>query len=293
MTPKSSFASQWRIDLAAELMEHYKSQEHIKMIVLGGSPSRGLSDSYSDLDIVVYWDTVNSSWLDTIPLSRFGAERPFFHKMKDEDVYLEQYYFDTLKVDVGHVTLKLWKKWVEDVLERFDMQLDLHKTLGGFLASKVLYGEQLAEEWKKRIAKYPDQLAVKMVKQHLKFFNFGVLQHQGLERGDIIFFYDGICMMLKNFLGILAGLNKVYFSPAEPRWIEYELKNMPVQPQNAWKRMKSLFEVDRSEVEDILEELTIEVLDLVAAHMPDIDLTRIRKFSDFSVRACDEKPILK
>ncbi|MCP4421852.1 MAG: hypothetical protein GY805_35005 [Chloroflexi bacterium] len=68
-------ASRWRIELAQELAIHYKQHEQIKMIVLGGSPSRGLSNKYSDLDVIVYWDTSLYELIDDI-LALVSAHMP-------------------------------------------------------------------------------------------------------------------------------------------------------------------------------------------------------------------------
>ena len=52
MEPSLNEASRWRIEFAEALATHYSQHQQIKMIVLGGSPARGLSDRYSDLDVI-------------------------------------------------------------------------------------------------------------------------------------------------------------------------------------------------------------------------------------------------
>jgi len=262
------------------------------MIVLGGSPVKGLSDSYSDLDIVVYWNEIDLPWLEQIPLGGLRCRRELLRKMSEEGIYLESYYFDNLKVDFGHVTLDVWGQLSDDVIKRLDTDPDKQGTLRGFLEAKPLYGEELFEVWKHRLSVYPDELAHKVVKRYARFYHRGVLQHQGLDRDDLLFFYHGLCWILKNLLGILAGLNKVYFSPSESRWIAYELSRMPIRPQNAWERMKSVFDVDRSKATGILEDLIDDVLDLVAEHMPEVDLSTIRHRFNLIVKPTHSKPKL-
>jgi len=294
MKDTSNPASEWRTELARNLTElHYVPQKQIKMIVLGGSPSKGLSDSYSDLDIVVYWDEMNVPWLEQIPLKHLNCERELFKKMGEEDIYLESYYFDSLKVDFGHVTLDVWKKLTESVIEGLDPDPDMHGTIGGFLAALPLHGEDLFQEWCVRLSEWPEGLAQNVVKRHLRFYHRGVLLHQGLERDDLVFFYDGICRMLKNLLGILAGLNRTYYSPEEPRWVAYHLDKMPIKPENAWARITSVFDTDRLDAAAILEELTDDVFDLVARHMPEVDTTLSRHRFNLTVRPTDSMPELE
>jgi hypothetical protein len=284
-------ASKWRIELARDLTErYYAPREHVKMIVLGGSPSKGLSDSYSDLDIVVYWDRVDIPWLEAIPLKDLNCERELFKRMGDADIYLESYYFGNLKVDFGHVTLDVWKQLTDEVIDRLDPDPDKHGTIGGFLDAVPLYGRDLFEKWSGRLRKWPEGLAQNVVKRHLRFYHRGVLLHQGLERGDLVYFYDGICRMLKNLLGVLAGLNHVYYSPEEPRWVEYYLTQMSVKPRDMVARINSIFDADRPQATEILEELIDDVFDLIAEHMTEIDASLPRHRYNLVVRPTDSAP---
>jgi hypothetical protein len=292
MTALPTAASQWRIELARDLTRYYAAHPAIKMIVIGGSPSRGLADQYSDLDIVVYWEAIDLPWLEQVPLRPVGGEQYLLRKMGEEGVYLEEYYFGPLKVDLGHITLALWEALTDDVVKNLNPVPDNLKTIAGFLAATVLHGAELYEEWHRRLATYPEGLAPRVVRQHLRIFQRGCLTHQGLERGDVLYFQDGLCQMLKNVLGILAGLNRVYFSSAEPRWLQYELSRMPIQPEGTWPRMLRILTGDPRQAERLLTELIEEVLDLVAKHLPEVDTSRIRRFYAKALEPCPARPTL-
>jgi hypothetical protein len=290
MTQRLSPASRWRTELAATLSKAYGERDPVKMIVLGGSPARNMSDAYSDLDIVVYWDEIDYTWLEKIPLRELNCRRELMRKADDEKSCLESYYFDTLKVDFGHLTFEMWEQLTDDVTKRFSTDPDMHGTIEGFLASKALYGGKLVEEWKGRLSVYPDELAREVVKRYALFFHRGVLDHQALDRGDIFYFYFGLCKMLQNLIGVLAGLNRIYLSPEEPRWTEYELSRMRLRPEDAWNRVKSIFEVDRAKATGILEGLIDDVFDLVQKHMPDVDVSMRRHRFNLTVKPTDSPP---
>ena len=122
------------------------------MAVLGGSPPRGLSDEYSDLDIIIFWDEIDVSWLEADPLRDVDCERKYFRRMGEADVYLESQYFGTLKADFGHITMDMWKESVEDALTRHKPDASNLDSLSGFVASEPLYGESVVAEWKARLA---------------------------------------------------------------------------------------------------------------------------------------------
>lgn len=290
MNPTLNTATAWRIELAKKLSGIYAEHTDIRMIVLGGSPSKNLSDRYSDLDIVVYWDTVDTEWLEKIPLKDFGLDRAFFRKSDDSDTCLESYYLETLKADFGHTTVREWNTWTSQVIDEYATDQGLLGTIRGFLDSIPLYGEELVYEWKSRLSPYPEELAIKIVKENLRFFVKGCLLNQGYKRDDLLFFYDGLSLMFKRILNILGGLNRVYLSTEEPRWIAYELEHMKIKPKNTWNRMKTALLSPGEEAIAILEELIDETFNLVEKHMPKIKVTEIRRRYEQSVEACDARP---
>lgn len=286
-------SSRWRIELARELSKYYTSRDGVRMVVLGGSPPKGLSDEYSDLDVIVYWDEVDREWLDADPLAELDRKRIFFTRMGESDVYLESHYFGTLKADFGHVTMAGWKEMVDDVLVNHNTEPPAQGPLGGFLASLPLSGEALFEEWRARVADYPEPLAPKMVRTNLRLFVRGYLLHQAFGREELLAYYDGTARMLKALLNILCGLNRTYAFTEEPRWIEYYLSRMSLRPERAWERMKLALS-GGSDADETLEGLLEDVLSLVERKMPEVDVDRIRRRrKELRVRPTGEMPELR
>jgi hypothetical protein len=295
MEKESGFpqASRWRIDLARELAPFYSVHDSVKMVVLGGSPSKGLADRYSDLDVVVYWDRLDRDWIGAGPLNGLLCERRAFSESPGTDICLESWFFGTLKADFGHVTLEAWEEMAGEVTEKLSTDGGLQKSIQGFLDSIVLYGHDLAEEWKRRLSVYPEGLARKMVESNLRLYVRGCLLNQGWNRGERLFFYDGLCTMFKRILGILAGVNRVYFTFDEPRWVEQELHWMPLAPADLWTRMKRALEAGGEEADRILEELIGETVELVREHVPEADTTRLERREALRVDGCDRMPVVR
>lgn len=290
MAAEPTDASRWRIELARELFRYYADRDGIRMAVLSGSPSRGLSDEYSDLDVIVFWDAIDTEWLDANPLSEVECERKYFRKMGAEDVYLESYYFDELKVDFGHMTMAVWKETVDGVLERHDTDPESLGAIAGFLSSLPLHGGSSVGDWKERLSHYPDELALKVVRRHRRLFVPGYLLNQAHGRGDVLAYYDGLCLMFKNLLSILAGLNRMYFSAEEPRWIAYYLERMAIKPADTWERMRRALASGPEEGVVILEGLTDDVLALIEKHMPALADGYPERRRAMGVRARSTKP---
>jgi hypothetical protein len=283
-------ASQWRIELAREIASWYAPHAQVRMIALGGSAARGQADPYSDLDMAIYWDQLDGAWLAEPPLLAAGGERFTFHKLFDDQVAVEQYQISEAKVDVAHFSLAWWEQAVADVLERFDMAPEKQEVLDGFLSAISFHGAPLYERWRARIAAYPDELARRMVRHHLAFYPAWVLEQHGLTRGDLLSFYDMLCEMIKNLLGVLAGLNRVYVSIEKPKRSADLLRRMPIAPANAAARVQAILTIERQQAVAALADLIDEAIGLVEQHLPEIDTTRTRMIQRMPARPCLQKP---
>ncbi|MBN1551081.1 hypothetical protein JW979_06415 [bacterium] len=293
MSNSMSKDSRWRREMATQLSSVYSAHDNVRTILLGGSPSKGLSDAYSDIDMVVYWEELDTDFIDNAPLTEWGGNRGLHLKMSPAGSQMELYYFDTLIFEVGHMTLKEWDSYIDEVLNKHSLNPMLLKTMGGFLSALPLYGEKLADNMKSKIREMPRALAVKIVQQNLGFFWKGCIVNQGINRGEILFVYDAFCATLKRLLFILAGLNGRYFAPVEPRWIEHELEHMDLKPADMWQRIKSIFKMDYVEANKMIEELIVETVALVERHMPEVDMSRYRETSEIEINPTYKMPKIK
>jgi hypothetical protein len=282
--------SLWRIELARELIPLYVPHEGIVAAILSGSPPKGLSDEYSDLDVIVFWSEIDAEWLEANPLRDIECERKYFRKMGEQDVYLESHYFGALKFDVGHSKLSSWEEEIDDVVVRHDADPSKLGAMAGFLTAVPLHGEDVVERLKERAARYPDELADKVIRMHRRFFVPGYLMNQAYGRGDRLAYCDGLCLMLKNLLNILAGLNHVYLSTEEPRWLGYYLSRMPIKPERVAERIEVVLGFTGEDSVGALEDLTVDVLALIAEHKPDMDDGYEERWRGMAVSGCAEKP---
>ena len=128
-------ASRWRIDLANELAVHYSAHPQVRMVCLGGSSSKGISDAYSDLDIIVYWNELDEDWIREEPLkAAIGLDRTCLLSMAP-GTFIESYHIGGLKIDFGHVTMEMWEQWTTPILKELNADPELMGMVGGFLAT--------------------------------------------------------------------------------------------------------------------------------------------------------------
>ena len=296
MDTRINEASKWRIELARELSVCYAAHPEVQMICLGGSPTRGISDAYSDLDIVVYWSEMDEEWIKAEPLRQaIGLERTEMMSMGPGS-FIESYHLDGLKVDFGHGSLETWGQWTTALLDDLNADPGLIGMVGGFLNSVPFHGEELCNEWKYRLREYPDDLVREVIKRNIGFYVRGYLVHQCLERGDFLAYQDGMCTMLKRLVSLVAALNRRYYSAAEPRWIDYELGCMKIRPEKLTsENIRWMLENPGQKAEDLLYELMDDILSLIQEQFPDMKEKvdhRRKRMAGLAVRPCHERPLL-
>jgi hypothetical protein len=289
-------ASEWRIELARELSEPYMMHDGVKMVCLGGSAARGISDEYSDLDIIVYWDRMDGEFIEGCPLERsFGLERTAISSMHP-GTYIESYHMQGLKVDFGHSTLAQWEEWVTPLLEDNSDEPELLSMVGGYLASIPFKGREIFSFWKERLEEYPDELGKKVIGKNMGIYVKGYLLHQCLERGDYLAWQDGMCSMLKKILNITAAINGLYYSAEEPRWVEYQLGRMSMKAEGlTGGNIIWMLENPGAASEEMLYQVLDDTLGLVAGRFPEFAekvAGKRKRLASFEVRPCLERPVI-
>jgi len=285
--------SLWRRELAQELIKPYLPRPGLEMALLGGSPARGLSDEYSDMDVVLYWKKLDTRWIKTRPLEKLGCRTITVLDMPEEQAILEIYKLDGLIVEIGHATMAALKKEIAEVTRDCKVVPPSISSIGGFLDALPLAGKARYLAAKAAIPKYPKALAKKVIEQNLGFFWKDCLRNQGLNRGEIMFVYDGMSAMLKRIINILAATNGLYHWAGEPRWIKFWSKRMKHCPPDLWPRIERMYKGPPGMALTDLEKLQNQVLAMVKKHMPEVDMTKATRFDNLVVQAAPKRPKIK
>lgn len=283
-------ASRWRLELAQDIADIYAAQPGVQMVIATGSAARGVADAWSDLDLMAYWDEVpDPAWLGTPPLAGTGASR--FTAQGSGGGYLEQYRLGALKIDVGHGSVAGLAERIDDVTVRHSTEPTAQKVASGLQHAIALYGAGAYEQHRARVAAYPDALALKMVQQHLFFMPAWTHERQSLDRGDLFGFYDLVCDVVRNLMGVLAGLNRVYYpTHPEPKWTAWYLTRMPLQPDGTHEAITALLAQPTHETIAAFYAVIEATVALVEQHLPAADTTTARAVLGVGMEPCEERP---
>lgn len=270
-------ASQYLLALAQRNAQAYITMPNTKAIILAGSAAEGVSDFYSDIDMCIYYETLPSEEvLQAAFQQNRGAERQFFSEAS-QDACVEMYHVQGVECQVVHTTIAAWERDMATVLEQLDVTTPLQKALSGMLDAIPLYGEELVRNWQAKLATYPDSLAEAMVKHYLAIVPVWGIYERMRSRDATIWLNELFVQASYHILGILAGLNRLYYSSFQFKRMHHFIAQMNIAPTNLALRLEALFHSDRASAVMQLEALVREVVVLIEQQMPEIDVTPLRK----------------
>ena len=82
---------------------------------------------------------------------------------------------------------------------------------------------------------------------------------------------------MRDVVGVLAGLNRVYVAPEKLKRVGAVVSRMELTPPDAAARLDALLDPPRERVRLELDDLAAATLDLVDAHLPEVDTERARE----------------
>jgi len=181
-----------------------------------------------------------------------------------------------LEIQAGHITVAAWEARLDAVLGEVQPDEPWQKVLAHYGDAIPLAGADLIQAWKARIAPYPEAWAQAMVEHNLRLFPVWAAYDQMASRDATLWTYEMLVQGAQRVLGVLAGLNRVYWSSFQfKRAHGFEAK-LRWKPDRLADRIDVLFTGDPRTAAERLESLVADTLDLVEEQMPDVDTSRLR-----------------
>jgi hypothetical protein len=272
-------ASQQLLALAERAAAHYLQHSNIRAAMVTGSVARGISDSYSDIDMFFFYqnELPSEEQLDTIRRLLGGSPRKWQIGSRAEGDIAEAFGIGGVELQIGHATLAAWEAMMAEIQTKLTVGSPLAKAMEGMLIGKPLYGAPIIAAWQAQLADFPDALAEAMVRHHLHFFPAWGLIPYFHSRDATIWHYQILVESVHNLLGVLAGLNKIYFSTFQFKRARRFIAQMHIAPGDLGERIEQLFHSRPAVALPELEALVGETIALIEQHMPQIDTAPARQ----------------
>jgi hypothetical protein len=264
-------------ELAREVADAFTAELAPRAVLLTGSAAEGLSDRWSDLDVVVYHDELPPEpAIDAVRLRLAGGDLMVLTPW-DGESYGQSFPLRGVECQVGHSTVARTDREIDRVLVELDVDSPLQKAFDGMAHGIPLYGEALLLAWQDRLADYPDPLRRAMVERHIHIPPMWIADERMATRDATIFRHQMLVQAALNLLAVLAGLNRVYFSSFQFKRMHAFAARLALAPPDVANRLERLFDNPHRAGEG-LEALVVEMLALVERELPDLDMTRARRW---------------
>jgi hypothetical protein len=117
------------------------------------------------------------------------------------------------------------------VLDRWNADTPLHKAMSGTLECVAVYGEDLIDRWKARIRAYPDGLGARDGRHAAPDFPVWYVQDALDARDATLWHFQIRVETAYALLGILAGVNRLYFTTFQFKKMHRFVAEMRVKPE--------------------------------------------------------------
>jgi predicted nucleotidyltransferase len=260
--------------LADRIVDVYERHVSPVAVLLAGSAGRGDADFYSDLDVLMYHETLPSRAAFESALGELGGtivRTGFDHEDTDYDQFFE---LDGVQCQLAHITIPYFESELEKIVTGERLDTPYAKVVMGLLEGRPLRGEDLISRWCAQ-ARYRDEYQRAVIERHWKIFPLWAYEDYFRSRDAPLWRQQVLLQAAFDLLAVLAALNRVYFTEFEVKRMRDVVGKLALAPPNLAERLERLLVPDTSPAE--LESLVAETQALLAAHLPDVLLPPLRR----------------
>ncbi len=279
-----TFHTAWRLNVARRLATHISAFPGVQAIVVGGSVARGYADAYSDLELPIFWESLPGDDARHALAAALGAEFLYGY---DGPSLEDQLLIRGFQVDLWHATVSGEETVLDSVLHGYSTDLGDSNFMDTVRACVPLYGEDTIRGWKERAQDYPDELALRAIRERLPAFQTSQVT-MAARRDNPTEFYAGLSQLQQALFLVLLALNRAYFPTF--KWMYRVLESLAVQPKDTAQRLRRAFAAPYPEAVDGMARLLDETLALVEHRFPQLDTGGARRRLAYA-RAAYEKPV--
>lgn len=265
--------SQYLFNLARSVAGAYERHTAPRAVLLTGSVAEGISDRDSDIDLIAYYD--RSPTTDELAAAREALGEGvggLVTRRPPQQGIPEEYALRGVEVQIGLETIAAWEANLVAVLDDHTPGTLIEKAIMGLVSGQAIRGPDLIGQWQRRAATYPDGLASATVAHYLPgIVPLWLSPERWAPRDATIFWHQTLAESSLRLLGVLAGLNRQYFSTFQMKRLRRLTDELTIVPEGVADRLDDLFGLDPLAAGDELERLTAETIALVETHLPSVD----------------------
>jgi hypothetical protein len=246
----------------------------VTAMVFGSTAEDGLADSRSDIDMSLVFEQLPDEAELAAACRRAGGGAWDWHSGNlHEQGLAVSFRLDEIEVQVVYTDPRILQSDLDELLVEHKPDTLNHKIAEGLLKARPLIAPERVAAWRAKVESFPPQLADAMMRHYLKELTpwrwFGLL----LQRDAELWCRQLLAEACYRLFGVLAGLNRCYYTTFQFKRAHRFAAGLALAPPQLADRVEALLVAPLAEAFTSLHALDGEVLALLAAHAPQIDLT--------------------
>lgn len=244
----------------------------LRAALLAGSAGRGDADFFSDIDLLFYVDEVPPiALLDEIRETVEGLN-PIRRNEATEHHCGEEFTLEGIRTEISFTTVARVETGLNQLLVALDeVASPSQKILSGLAEGHVFCGLDLIDTWRARLT-YSEPFRRAAVERYWSFFPLWYYGEAMSARDTDLWRMEMLVDSALNLLGVLAALNKIYYSRFELKRMRVLIEKMKIAPPHLADRLEGLLHLPADEAGVELGRLVAETRELAVAAIPDVQL---------------------
>ena len=263
--------------LAESVAPAYAANPKVAGVLLAGSVARGIADQFSDIEIDIFWHTPPADEDLLAPIERCGWELLYRHV--DQNEWADGFFIEGIKVDTSQFLVSTIDGWLDDVVERGDIEPEYQVRITAIQHGRPLHGMELIERWRATTAVYPRTLAHAMVAE-CRSFRPRYLLEMLAARDNVLVLHQDLVAAEQLILSVLMGVNRMYAPHPYHKWLDWEVGQLTIAPPDLNRRLRHILRAEPHAAVDQLAQLIEETFALIERHMPEFDTSAARAVFD-------------
>ena len=267
-----------RLAIAQRVADAHRGIDDATLVsFVSGSTVEGLADERSDVDMSLVFATLPDEAVLRDACRRAGGDWIWQIGNLAEGGAVVAFHAEGVEVQVGYSTQAQLNAEIDQLLVEHQADTPNHKLAEGVLKALPLAGAEALAELQARLSRFPAELGRAMVLHGLATPIPWRAITQIIHRDAALWCREIQVEACYRLLLILCGLNGRYFTRFQVKRMRRLASQLHRTPPALAERIETLLLAPPSEAFSWLHALEGDVLDLVAAHQPDVDLDAVRK----------------
>lgn len=266
--------SDYLVHRAREVVSAHLPDSRLHAALISGSAALGISDRYSDIDMMLYYDELpTDAEIEAARNTYAGVDEAWRIGDREDGMILVASRPDGIEIQLGYCRWDSTLKAVREIQEGKFLRGPEQKMCSGILHAVPLFGVEQIGELKSQIRHYPESLGLAMIMEHMRIFPIWAYWDALKSRDGEIWLMATIVESVQSLLGILSGMNRVYYTSFQLKHTSDLLAQFQMAPRSLGSRIhRAIYggiEPGLAELKALVEETRA----LLAEHYPQVDLS--------------------